>query len=269
MKQTVLFAALGLAAFGATAQEVGQVISATPVIEQVAVPRQVCNNRPMVVQPPTTGGGGFLGALTGAAIGSQVGHGGGTGGGGLVGTIGGALIGNNVEAANSRQVQMVPECSTQTTYENRTVAWNVVYEYGGRQYSTQMPYDPGPTIRLQMTPVGGSDGNAPARAQGNNGLVVTAPPITQAQAQVQPQVQMQPQVQAQAPVTVVEPAVVYQQPYAGYPAYPAAYPAYPYPAYPYPAYGYGYPWYPAVSFGFGYYWGGGGHGHGGHGHGRH
>lgn len=30
----------------------------------------------------------------------------------------------------------------------------VVYEYAGKQYTVQMPNDPGPTIRLQLTPVG-------------------------------------------------------------------------------------------------------------------
>ena len=42
MKQTVLFAALGLAAFGASAQEFGNVLSSTPVVQQVTVPRTVC-----------------------------------------------------------------------------------------------------------------------------------------------------------------------------------------------------------------------------------
>jgi hypothetical protein len=39
-------------------------------------------------------------------------------------------------------------------YENRTVAYNVVYEYAGKEYSTQMPHDPGPTLALQIGPVG-------------------------------------------------------------------------------------------------------------------
>jgi len=30
----------------------------------------------------------------------------------------------------------------------------VVYEFGGKQYTVQLPQDPGPTIQLQVTPVG-------------------------------------------------------------------------------------------------------------------
>lgn len=47
-------------------------------------------------------------------------------------------------------MQNVQQCSTQTFYENRTVAYNVTYEYAGKQYSVQMPQDPGPYVRLQM-----------------------------------------------------------------------------------------------------------------------
>jgi hypothetical protein len=44
----------------------------------------------------------------------------------------------------------------QTFFESRPVAFNVVYEYAGKQYAVQMPNDPGPTIRLQISPVGAS-----------------------------------------------------------------------------------------------------------------
>jgi hypothetical protein len=47
----------------------------------------------------------------------------------------------------------VQTCSTQSFYENRTVAYNVTYEFAGKQYNVQMPQDPGPTLRLQITPV--------------------------------------------------------------------------------------------------------------------
>ena len=58
MKRAVLFSAMGaLAAFGnaASAEEVGRVISATAVVQQVAVPRQVCDSRP--VERQSSGGG--------------------------------------------------------------------------------------------------------------------------------------------------------------------------------------------------------------------
>jgi uncharacterized protein YcfJ len=224
MKQTILFSALGLLAFGAAAQEVGQVISSTPVVQQVAVPRQYCNQgAPMVTQAPTSGAGGVIGALIGGGLGSAVGAGAGHAAAIVGGTVLGAIVGNNAEANQNRYVQSVPTCTSETAYENRTVAYNVVYEYAGRQYSTQLPYDPGSTLRLQVSPAGASGSVAQAG-------VITAPPV-QGTTTV---------------ITTAQPAVVYQQPYAVYPAYPA-------PAY-YPYYQ---PYYPPVGVSLGFVFGGG------------
>lgn len=45
------------------------------------------------------------------------------------------------------------QCTTQSFFENRTVGYNVIYEYAGKQYSVQLPNDPGPTLQLQVSPV--------------------------------------------------------------------------------------------------------------------
>ena len=66
--------------------------------------------------------------------------------------LGGAVLGNTIEgnqASNSR-VQDVQNCTTQTFYQDRISGYNVRYEYAGREYQTQMPYDPGPSIRVQV-----------------------------------------------------------------------------------------------------------------------
>ena len=234
MKHSILLAALGLTAFGAAAQEVGNVISSTPVIQQVAVSRQFCNQQPLMMEQQTSGGGGILGAIVGGVVGNQIGHGGGRAVATVIGTTIGAVTGNNIEANGNRQVRMAPQCTTQTSYENRTMAWNVTYEYGGRQHTVQMPYDPGPTIRLQITPVGANDRYAPPVSQGyqqgyQGGPVVVAPGLY-----APPQVL----IQSAAPVA-----------YQAYPySYPPAYPVYA-PYYrPFPV---------GISLGFGYV-----HGHG-------
>ena len=54
-----------------------RVISSTPVVQQVAVPRQVCNNQPVVTQSPNSGAGALMGALAGGAAGNAIGNGGG------------------------------------------------------------------------------------------------------------------------------------------------------------------------------------------------
>lgn len=94
-----------------------------------------------------------MGAIAGGAMGNAVGGGNGKVAATMLGLIGGAVVGDNIEGAPQTQVQNVQRCRMQTFYENRTVAYNVAYEYASKQYSVQMPYDPGATVQLQITPV--------------------------------------------------------------------------------------------------------------------
>jgi uncharacterized protein YcfJ len=216
-----------LAAAGAPvqAQEItGRVLSSTPVVQQVQVPRQICSVQPVAVQRPSSGAGAVIGALAGGILGNTVGGGGGRAAATALGAVGGAVVGDRVEGGGYPQVQNMQQCSTQTYLENRTVGYTVTYEYAGRQYSVQMPNDPGPTVRLQVTPMSGgyaqTDGYATADAQ----PAVVAAPV---------------------------PAVVYG-------AAPVVYPAY----YGNPYYGPS-PYYSpiGISLGFGFISGGHGHGH--------
>jgi len=138
----------------ANADEVGRVISRTPIQQQVPVTHQVCGVQQVVTPAPRSGAGAALGAIAGGAIGNTLGGGGGRAVATMVGLMGGAVLGDQLEGNGASQVSNVQQCSNQTAYENRTVAWNVVYEYAGQQYTVQMPNDPGPTVRLQVTPVG-------------------------------------------------------------------------------------------------------------------
>ncbi len=145
--------AVALLSTAVQAQEVGKVISSTPIIQQVAVPRQVCNNEQVVTQGQKSGAGAAMGAIAGGAIGNSVGNGNGRAAATMLGLLGGAILGDKVEGPANPEVRNVQNCSTQTFYENRTMAYNVVYEFAGKQYTVQMPSDPGPTVRLQITPV--------------------------------------------------------------------------------------------------------------------
>jgi len=137
----------------AHAQEVGRVISSTPIIQQVAVPRQVCTQNQVVSPGQKSGAGALMGAIAGGAIGNNVGQGFGRDAATMLGLIGGALMGDRVEGSPAPEVRTVQNCTNQVFYENRTTAYNVVYEFAGKQYSVQMPQDPGPTVRLQITPM--------------------------------------------------------------------------------------------------------------------
>jgi len=236
MKTAIILSAVGAlaAASGAAqAEEFGRVVSATPVIQQVAVPRQVCNVQQVATQPQGGGAGAVLGAIVGGVLGNQVGHGMGRAAATGLGVVAGAAIGDNA-SNNGYRTQNVQQCSTQTTYENRATAYNVTYEYAGKQYTVQMPNDPGPTIRLQLTPVG-TNTTAPAgiiQSEGESYL---------------------PQTVAVSPQAVPEASV-------GYPVYSQPYYSQPYYAQPYYQ-----PYYAPIglSIGLGYSSGGyrGGHRH--------
>ena len=157
-KLLLLAAAMGASGF-ASAQEQGRVISSTPVVQQVAVPRQVCTNEAVAVQAPTSGAGAVMGALAGGALGNAAGGGQGKAALTVLGVIGGAVLGNKVEGNGGTQVQNAQRCTTQTFYESRATAYNVVYEFNGQQYSVQLPSDPGPTVQLQVTPVNAQPAN--------------------------------------------------------------------------------------------------------------
>ena len=147
-------AAITVVSLNASAADIlARVITSTPIVNQVAVPRQVCNTQQVITETQKSGGGALLGAVAGGAVGNAVGNGGGRGLATVIGLVGGAIVGDRVEGT-SNQVQNFQQCSTQTFYENRASYYNVVYEYQGTQYNVQMAQDPGQYVRLQVTPVG-------------------------------------------------------------------------------------------------------------------
>jgi uncharacterized protein YcfJ len=156
MKKTLIVLAVVAGAAGAAnAEEFARVVSSAPVMQQVAVPRQVCTQQQVATAPAKSGLGAILGGVAGAALGNQIGRGGGREVATAAGAIGGAVLGNNMEDAGPGQVQTVQTCHTETVYEQRVNGYTVQYEYAGRQYTTQLPYQPGPSIRVRVsvTPV--------------------------------------------------------------------------------------------------------------------
>jgi uncharacterized protein YcfJ len=173
LASSFLLAMAGLA----QAQEIGQVISRAAVYQQVAVPRQTCTQTPVAVQNPTSGGGALMGAIAGAALGSQIGGGSGQALATMVGVIGGSIMGDRIENPGT-QLQNQTTCTTQNYMENRLVGYSVVYEYAGKQYTVQLPQDPGPTLQLQITPVAALDAMPPAPGMVNAPqTVVTQPSV--------------------------------------------------------------------------------------------
>lgn len=145
--------ALGAAGAAQAQEEKGRVLSSTPVVQQVAVPRQICQDEQVSVQDRKSGAGALMGGIAGGAIGNAVGNGGGRAAATVIGVLGGAILGDRIEGGGQTRTEIVRNCDTQSFYENRTVAYDVVYEYAGREYSVQMPQDPGRFVRLSVTPV--------------------------------------------------------------------------------------------------------------------
>lgn len=137
-----------------------------------------------------------------------------------------------------------PLCSTQTFYENRTIGYKVVYEYAGKQYSVQLPQDPGPTLQLRVSV-------APSPAP-SSGMPPQAMPIT---AVNEPGQYADRNAVMMVPGAAPGPAYVYYDAYPGYVGY-----------YNSPYY-YG-AWGPTIALGFYGGRGGGWHGRGGGHHGR-
>lgn len=177
----------------ALAQEFGQVISRSPLYQQVAVPRQVCQPVAVAVQPANSGAGALMGAIAGAAIGQQIGGGSGQALATMAGVIGGAMLGDRIESP-ATQLGQQQHCTVQNLMENRLVGYQVLYEYAGKQYSVQLAQDPGPTIALQVTPVG----------------AVTASPSDA----------VTPNIIASQPLVLPPPAVVYSAPPVYYRPWP-------------------------------------------------
>ncbi|MFM8610589.1 MAG: glycine zipper 2TM domain-containing protein [Burkholderiaceae bacterium] len=212
----------------AHANEYGRVLSSTPIVTQVAVPRQVCTQQPVAVRPQTSGAGAVMGAIAGGAMGNAIGDGSGRAAATLIGIVGGAMLGDRIESSGPSEVRHVQQCTTQTFYENRTTGYQVVYEYAGKQYSVQMPHDPGSHVRLQITPVGQWN------SDGSGGVVSHVVPGAPAPVFISPpQVITSTTYVVPAPVVVHRPAqVVTIVPWVGVAPRPHAYPHSAHPVHP-------------------------------------
>lgn len=204
--------ALCCAATGAWATEFGTVVSSTPVVASVPVTQQQCVDEPVVVQRPNTGAGALIGALAGAAVGNSFGGGAGRAVATGIGMVAGAAIGDQVEANGSPPVTTTaPRCRNVTRYENRTVGYDVVYDYHGERRSVRLAQDPGERIALDVS-VAPAEGSWPSRRA--PGL---PPPVYSPSAEVPYAPSAPPVVYAPAhvyvPAPVYAPAPVYVQPW--------------------------------------------------------
>ena len=176
------------AASAAPHSDVATVISSTPVYERISTPRRECYTEQLTsyderrVRSPVrqeyssesrqnSGAGAVLGAIVGGVIGHQFGNSsGGRDRGTAAGAVIGGFIGNDIERSNNGydrydngyrrasayDVERVPvtrdvqRCNTVSDYRDEISAYDVRYNYNGREYVTRLSYDPGPTIPINV-----------------------------------------------------------------------------------------------------------------------
>lgn len=97
--------------------------------------------------------GSVVGGAAGGLLGAQVGQGNGRTAAAAAGAIVGAVAGDRVD---NRTVAEVPvqRCRTVETVRETTRGYTVVYHYNGRDVTTTLPYDPGPTVRVGVGIIG-------------------------------------------------------------------------------------------------------------------
>lgn len=170
--------AAGLVCGSAVAQEQARVLSATPVVEQVATPQQFCADEQVYSGQRTHGTGAIVGAVIGGVAGNAMGSSGGhythrghgprghrgyghhgyrhdsnRGTTTIVGAIAGGLIGHMIESSNSQpRYETVRRCTEEVTYTHHTVGYDVTYEYAGRRYTTRMAQHPGAWVPVSVQP---------------------------------------------------------------------------------------------------------------------
>jgi uncharacterized protein YcfJ len=146
--------------------EYARVLDVDPIISRVRVsnPARECWNETQTVYTnprSSTPRSTLVGGLIGGAVGHRIGHRAGLGhdpmavvAGGLIGAAIGHDIGERRDERNGNYAvpveRSVERCnvSYHDSWEERIDGYRVTYIYHGRTYTTRMPYDPGPTVRM-------------------------------------------------------------------------------------------------------------------------
>jgi uncharacterized protein YcfJ len=139
------------------------VVSTSPVYQQVNTPQQQCWTEQVTTDasPPAdrSYGGTVLGGIAGGLLGHTVGKGSGRDAATAIGAVTGAVLGdklgNQGSGGSVQQTRQEQHCRTVDNWSQQLTGYSVTYRYGGQQYQTILPYDPGSTLQVQVgiTPV--------------------------------------------------------------------------------------------------------------------
>jgi uncharacterized protein YcfJ len=131
-----------------------RVLSSTPVYQEVNDPRRECWTERVETRESARDrsyGGAVLGGLVGGILGNQMGKGNGRKAATVFGATTGAIVGdridNDADAPGERNVE---RCRSVDNWTRKVAGYDVVYRYQGHDYTTHLPYDPGPEIKLRV-----------------------------------------------------------------------------------------------------------------------
>ena len=123
-----------------------RVIDSQPVYAQGGTHEECWNDDAKRDEHHGINAGTVLGAIAGGVIGHQVGNGRGNDVATAAGAIGGGIAGNRIERNREDRSSNDQRCRTVSDSEggaNAVVAYDVRYEYRGREFTTRMNHQPG------------------------------------------------------------------------------------------------------------------------------
>lgn len=161
LKVKVLVPALFAAGFATQAvadqyNDVARVLSVTPQVERVNVPRQECRTEYQQQSYRNYNGGNsvtgaVIGGIAGGLLGNTIGRGNGRIAATAVGAGVGAVVGDRI-SNNNNNYRSVPvdTCYQVDNWQTVSAGYLVTYEYNGRTYSTVTDNDPGRYIDVNV-----------------------------------------------------------------------------------------------------------------------
>ena len=133
-----------------------RVLSASPILERINVPRSDCRTEyeTRTIKEDRSYLGSIVGGLAGGLVGSRFGGGNGRLATTAIGAGVGAVVGDHIDNGDrgySSERVPVERCATVDNWTTQTRGYNVTYEYEGRTYTTVTDRDPGPYIPVEVS----------------------------------------------------------------------------------------------------------------------
>lgn len=148
-------------------QDTARVVANTPVYESVNEPRRECWEEQVGYERSESRrssdhnvGGAIVGGILGGVVGNSIGKGDGRKAATAIGAAVGAITGDKY-GSNRREYRDEPRGEARPIYEQRCrevenwtrklTGYNVTYRYHGREYNAFLPYDPGYSVRVNVS----------------------------------------------------------------------------------------------------------------------